>query len=126
MSSRSSINEKRGGKSFIFEFDRFGNVCTLESAVADVEIGDWRSHVVVHGNDSNGERLWIGLRRHPFSFSFLRGGIDETRVSFITSFGFLRKGLVSRRFVACLLSVASPVRFLAVNAMKLNVHVSFL
>lgn len=61
-----------------------------------------------------------------FPFLFLRGGIDETRVSFITSFSFLRKGLVSRRFVACLLSVASPVRFLAVNAMKLNVHVSFL
>lgn len=59
-----------------------------------------------------------------FPFLFYAGGIDETRVSFITSFGFLRKGLVSRRFVAC--SVASPVRFLAVNAMKLNEHVSFL
>lgn len=61
MSLKSSTKKKKKNH-FRFWIDLGLFVYTLESAVTDVDIRNRRCYVVIHGDDSDGERVWIGLR----------------------------------------------------------------
>lgn len=56
----SSTKKKKNQLRFWINLGLF--VYTLKSAITDVDIGNRRCYVVIHGDDSDGERVWIGLR----------------------------------------------------------------